>query len=259
MPLEVCSLHEPIEKEGDKRAASRYTAFALLFSALQARGSLMRLSKIKSLNLICALRLCAAFVCVVGAAAGALAQTSAPDAQQEAASVIDILPASSAEAQGLFHDSGEITHPEIRMTPDKSDLVRLEKAAASVIVGNPAHLSILADSSKTLVLIPRAPGATYFTVLGASGEVLMQRHVIVASPKEHYMRVRRSCAGAASKDCETTSVFYCPDMCHRILIEDQAGDGSSAAEALAQQSASPLVQEVERPASENGDEQPADQ
>lgn len=170
---------------------------------------------------------------VSGAQAGAGVQ-GAPGAADSSMPPVDILPASSAQSRGVEYDINEITHPEIQMTPDKSDLVRLEKPAASVIVGNPAHLSVLADSSKMLVLVPKEPGATYFTVLGRDGEVLMQRHVIVAAPKEKYMRVRRSCASAEDDGCEQTSVFYCPDMCHRIHAADQdSGDGGvSAARAL---------------------------
>lgn len=161
-----------------------------------------------------------------GADAAAVVPSSAP---------VDILPASAAQGHGVAYDFNEITHPEILMTPDKSDLVRLEKPAASVIVGNPAHLNVMADTSKILVLVPREPGATYFTVLGRDGEVLMQRHVIVAAPKEKYIRVRRSCAGTDAESCERTSVFYCPDMCHRILAAEQdEGDGGvSAARAVA--------------------------
>lgn len=113
------------------------------------------------------------------------------------------------------------THDLIRLTPDKSELIRLEKEAGSVIVGNPAHVNVLAESSRILVLVPRVPGATHVTVLDKKGQILMQRHVIVASPKKDYVRVRRTCAGDADQ-CRGTSVYYCPDMCHEINLA--AGD-----------------------------------
>lgn len=107
------------------------------------------------------------------------------------------------------------THPMLRLTPDKSELVRLDRNAISVIVGNPSHLSVLLDTPNTLVLVPRAAGATHFTVLDAAGNVVMQRHVVVASPKKNYVRVRRSCANGA-EGCRATSVYFCPDICHEI-------------------------------------------
>ncbi|MCB9983482.1 MAG: pilus assembly protein N-terminal domain-containing protein [Rhodospirillales bacterium] len=146
---------------------------------------------------------------------------------------LDILPAAKAQERGLSYDDQAHTHPPIKLTPDKSELVRLESPAASIIVGNPNHLSILADTSKTLVLVARAPGATQFTVLDQGGNIIMQRHVIVASPKEKYLRVRRSCAGSDDDNCRSTSVFYCPDMCHEIIMGAEQAKGGAAETAAA--------------------------
>ncbi len=133
------------------------------------------------------------------------------------ATPIDILPAASAAEKGIVYDSNAHTHPNLKLSPDKSELVRLDKPAGSIIIGNPQHLNILADSPQTLVLIPKAQGATHFVVLDNKGEVIMQRHVIISGgEKEKYIRVRRSCNGKT--DCQDTSVFYCPDMCHEILL-----------------------------------------
>jgi hypothetical protein len=109
-------------------------------------------------------------------------------------------------------------------------MVRLDEDAGTVIVGNPVHINIIADSARTLVVVPRTPGATYFTVLDKKGEVMMQRHVIVASPKKNYIRVRRTCP-ADNDACKPISVYYCPDMCHEILQAEQEETGGSAASA----------------------------
>ena len=116
------------------------------------------------------------------------------------------------------------THPPLKLTPDKSQLIKLDKEAASVIVGNPAHLTVMLDTPTLAVAIPRAPGATYMSVIDKDGNVIMQRHVIVASPKENYVRVRRSCANAGNSrtPCQPTSVYFCPDMCHEIQAGTEA-------------------------------------
>lgn len=140
-----------------------------------------------------------------------------------AATLFAALPSSHAHAQDLIPPVTQgaatadmaTTHPMLRLTPDKSELVRLDRNAISVVVGNPAHLSVLLDTPNTLVLVPRAAGATHFTVLDAAGEVVMQRHVVVASPKKNYVRVRRSCANGG-EGCRATSVYFCPDICHEI-------------------------------------------
>lgn len=132
----------------------------------------------------------------------------------------DLMPpvtSASAVPPGATLD-GE-THPALKMTPDKSELVRLDREAASVMVGNATQIAVLLDTPRLAVVIPRAPGATHFTVLDKDGNVIMQRHVLVASPKENYVRVRRSCGnvtGAAARNCQPTSVYFCPDMCHEV-------------------------------------------
>ena len=70
----------------------------------------------------------------------------------------------------------------IRLTPDNPLIVHLDSDARSIMVGNPAHLNAILDTTRSIVLIPRDPGATYLTVIGKDGKVIMQRHVIVAAP-----------------------------------------------------------------------------
>lgn len=163
----------------------------------------------------------------------ATAPVSAQEATDNAQPPVDILPAATAQEQGMEFDADAHTHPALKLTPDKSELLRLDQPAGSIIIGNPNHISILADTADTLVLVPRAPGATHFIVLGKDGTVLMQRHVIVASPQQKYVRVRRSCAGSDDDTCQSTSVFYCPDMCHEIILGgvESSDDAAAAAEA----------------------------
>lgn len=139
----------------------------------------------------------------------------------------DLLPPASTTEIG---DSVLATHPMLRLTPEKSELLRLDRDAISVVVGNPTHLSVMMDTPRLLVLVPRAPGATHFTVLDKKGEVIMQRHVIVAAPKENYIRVRRSCANAGTDSaCRATSVYFCPDMCHEIDVTQMGEETVQAA------------------------------
>lgn len=155
---------------------------------------------------------------------------SVPALSQDAESgAVDILPARtlSDDVEGF---EGDATHPPVRLTPDKSELIRLDRKAATIVVGNPTHVSVLADTAQTLVLVPQQPGATYITILDGKGEVIMQRHVIVASPKEHYIRVRRTCATTEDDGCQETHVYYCPDMCHEVNVaggDSEANDSSS--------------------------------
>lgn len=138
----------------------------------------------------------------------------------------DLMPKNTGTPTGYAKPMGEPTHAALRLTPDKSEIVTLDRAAKSLIVGNPIHLNVLMDSATRLILVPREPGATYFSVLDNDGNVIMQRHVIVDAPTDKYIRVRRSC-NFGSSGCDPTSIYYCPDMCHPIGIMHQEGSAGS--------------------------------
>lgn len=122
---------------------------------------------------------------------------------------------------------GEETHPPLRLTPDRTEMVHLDDAASNIIVGNPAHVNVMMSNSRTLLLAPRQPGATQLTVLNAQGKVVMQRHVIVSGPKENYVRIRRACLNGAA-NCQPTTVYYCPDICHDVrMLAGQSGSQQS--------------------------------
>ncbi len=152
---------------------------------------------------------------------------------------VEVLTASQAHKREIEHPSKNITHDAIKLTPDKSEVIKLDRPASTVIVGNPSHVSVLADSSNTIILVARAPGATHFAALDADGEVIMARHVIVASPQKKYMRVRRSCA--TTENCQTTQMYYCPDMCHEILLDTGETTTNNNQQAEAEENASDLA------------------
>lgn len=137
----------------------------------------------------------------------------------------DLIPPSTESAKHVDAVDEE-THPPLNLSPDKSELVRLSRDAVSVVVGNPAHATVLLDTPRLAVVVPRAPGATHFSALDKDGNVIMQRHIIVASPHKNYVRIRRSCGNATQgRECKPTSVYFCPDMCHEISDEAQGGSG----------------------------------
>lgn len=132
-----------------------------------------------------------------------------------------------AVSQTVEVENVKETHPILRLSQDKSEMIKLNKEAASVIVGNPNHISVLLDTPDTIIVVPRANGASHFSVIGKDGTVLMQRHVVVGAAKEQYVRIRRSC-GANDRGCQPTSVYFCPDMCHEVSGNAEgSGSGGS--------------------------------
>ncbi len=143
--------------------------------------------------------------------------------------IVDILPTTTSQTDDTLNHELSPTHPDLRITPDKSELIRLSAEAGSIIIGNPTHINVIADLSTTLIVVPRKIGATHFTVLDKNGQILMQRHVIVSSPKENYIRIKRSCS-KDSQNCKKTSVLYCPDMCHEIISNDDTNKTTNQSE-----------------------------
>lgn len=161
----------------------------------------------------------------------------------------------------------------IRLTPDRTKILRLRENAASVIVANPAHASVTLDSPRLLILMPRQPGTTSFTVLNAAGKVLLERNIIVSGAQPQYVRVRRVCGSdSGSSGCQSSNYYYCPDGCFEVTpvtdegsnnipeVQGSGGGAALAAEAAAANGEQPMiVEEMEGPMPEsdlNPDEEP---
>ena len=130
-----------------------------------------------------------------------------------------LMPATTVSVDGQL-SSAEETHPPLRLTPDRSEILNMDENVERVIIGNEEHLNILMDTQKRLILVPRIPGATFFTLLGANGKVLMQRHAIIAAPEQKYLRIRQPCVKG---NCQPVRMYYCPDMCHEVGIIGKGG------------------------------------
>lgn len=142
------------------------------------------------------------------------------------------LGSTASSAQEYTLNPSDSTHPMLRLTPDKTEMVHLDQDANSVIVGNPAHMNVLLENPRLLLIAPRQPGATQFTVLNKEGKVIMQRHVIVTGPKEDYIRIRRTCINGGG-NCEPTTVYYCPDICHDVrLLAGQPNNGGQPGDSI---------------------------
>lgn len=119
--------------------------------------------------------------------------------------------------------------PPLRISPDKTEIVHLEREAINILVGNEETLRAIPDTKKSIILIPKKPGATYFKAMDANGKVIVQRHVIVGAPNKNYIRIRRACVNGDS-GCKEYSIYYCPDMCYEVDVmqpEKAAQDAAS--------------------------------
>ncbi len=119
----------------------------------------------------------------------------------------------------------------LRLMLNKNLLIRLDQDAASVIVNNPSHVSVMLDSPRLIILVPHLPGATSFTVLDEKGATIMQKDIIVsANAQPEYVRIRRMC-GSDDASCVPAAYFYCPDGCYEVTPVTPPGGGAVPAPA----------------------------
>jgi hypothetical protein len=127
----------------------------------------------------------------------------------------------------------------LRLTTNKDRLIRLDQDAASVIVNNPAHLVVMLDSPRLMILMPRQPGATSFTVLDGEGKVVLHKEVVVTNVQPDYVRIRRICSFSTDGTCAPSSYFYCPDGCYEVTSVGDADNSNVPAPSAAPSAASP--------------------
>lgn len=108
----------------------------------------------------------------------------------------------------------------LRLSLDKSEILRFDREIGSIILGNSVPASVLMDTPQTVVVVPKAIGATHATILAKDGRVLMDRHIIVDSSGGGYVRIRTTCIGK-EKGCTPNRSFYCPNgRCAEIMVAE---------------------------------------
>jgi hypothetical protein len=115
------------------------------------------------------------------------------------ASVLAAGTAQTAQAEGR----------DVRVLIDQATMLRLERSAAEIVVGNPSIADVSVQSGKVLVLTGKSFGETNLIVLDAQGKIIINRRVVVQEPHGGYVTVYR---GA------TRHTLYCAPNCETPLV-----------------------------------------
>lgn len=126
----------------------------------------------------------------------------------------------------VFAQSNDSGH--IKITADRPAIIPLNDDATSVIVGNPAHATASLDNANTLIVNPLRPGATSLIVLDERGTAIFETQLLINPPKSNYVRINRVCSASTRETCRETSVFYCVEGCHEMVIPGQDVEGGMA-------------------------------
>jgi hypothetical protein len=108
---------------------------------------------------------------------------------------------------------------------DHAELLRLAKPAEKVIVGNPAIADVTVDSPSLVSVFGKSAGETNLIVLGAKGQVLLSRRLVVAQQLDGGVSVY-----VPGKDGPTIRAYSCSGGgCLRVHSpENLAGAGAIA-------------------------------
>ena len=129
-------------------------------------------------------------------------------------------------------------HASIEVSPDGPRVVSLSQDAASVIIGNPAHASVVMENPRLMMINAGIPGMTRLTVLGRDGKVIMSDNIIVNGPTQDMIRVRNACINGG-EGCQPTKMFFCEEgkQCHNVIVNEPTAGGSGGGESADSSSA----------------------
>jgi len=122
-----------------------------------------------------------------------------------------------------FIQPGWAAGKDIEVLMDQATILRLERTAAEIVVGNPSIADVSVQSSKTIVLTGKSFGATNLIVIDPQGKVIINRRVVVQEPLGGYVTLYRG------KNRET---LHCSPNCEKPLV---IGDESDYFDMLAKE------------------------
>jgi Flp pilus assembly secretin CpaC len=97
----------------------------------------------------------------------------------------------------------------IEVLMDQATMLRLERPAAEIVVGNPSIADISIQNAKVLVLTGKSFGETNLIVLDAKGDVIINRRVVVEEPRGGYVTVYHG---------SHRSTLHCTPNCETPLV-----------------------------------------
>ncbi len=126
--------------------------------------------------------------------------------------------------------------PDVTVLVDQASLLRLERPAAEIVVGNPSIADVSVQSGKLLVVTGKSYGQTNLMVLDADGKVIVNRKLIVQDPRTGFVTLYRG-SSRITLDCAphcTTPLVIGdePDYFDDIAkpIKSKQGIGQTSAE-----------------------------
>jgi len=97
--------------------------------------------------------------------------------------------------------------PVLKVIIDRAKVVRIAKAADTIIVGNPSIVDATIQDSRTIILTGRNFGVTNLIILDTDGDAIVDETIVVQGHETNTVRVYRQAVRetlACSPVCENT-------------------------------------------------------
>jgi Flp pilus assembly secretin CpaC len=104
---------------------------------------------------------------------------------------------------------------EIEILIDQASLVKLDRPAAEIVVGNPSIADVSVQSGKVLVVTGKSFGETNLIVLDGGGKTIVSKRLIVSEPRTGLVTVYRGIA---------RQTVHCAPHCTPPLVIGDAPD-----------------------------------
>ncbi len=118
------------------------------------------------------------------------------------------LASSTFSATSFAASNGEKIKAPLQVTVDRAKVIRIAKAADTVIVGNPFIVDATIQDARTIVLTGRNFGVTNLIVLDSDGDPIVDETVVVRGHETNIVRIYRQ------SNRETLS---CSPVCENTL------------------------------------------
>jgi Pilus formation protein N terminal region len=127
----------------------------------------------------------------------------------------------------------------VQVLVDQATLVRLDRSAAEIVVGNPSIADVSVQSSKVLVVTGKSFGETNLIVMDADGKMVANRQLIVQEPRTGFVTMYRG---------SKRQTLHCAPYCTPPLVIGDTKDvfGDIASEITTKQSISQSAAEGEK-------------
>jgi len=99
---------------------------------------------------------------------------------------------------------------DVTVLIDQAMLVRLERPAAEIVVGNPSIADVAVQSGKVLVITGKSFGETNLIVVDTAGNIVVNRRLVVQEPDTGYVTVYKGSERVTlhcAPNCETPLVI----------------------------------------------------